>query len=442
MTYVTTDALTRDDLERIVINTIAALPRVRNVLLVHPDYSRHDFCSSLVPMIYGALCDRGLERLDTLNASGTHRRMTRDELEGKLGVSGSTHPKLGSLYNHEFDNPAALMEAGVIPADFVAEQTKGHLRVPLTVTVNRLVQSGYDAILAVSGTVPHEAIGYSGGTKIFFPGISGPEVIGLLHWAAVLIGIPEIIGTLNNAARDVVDFGTRMIFSLIEGTPIVSFDMVYSENERHEVIANGLFTGVGYDGFRGALREAAELSSRLHIVSVDHETKVAVQRIPEMYDEVWTAGKGSYKLQRPGVIAEGGEVILYAPHIQCFHSNPQMDAEIRQIGYHGRDYVVDYCHRNPGFNKNVASHVINVRGLGSLRGGKEEFPFQVTLATQIPEAECRAVGLGYRDPNSIRREDFEGEGKLWIDEGGQWLYSRSAGAVSSQHGALSEPAVR
>jgi lactate racemase len=436
MAYVTPQSLTRDDLQRIVAETVAALPRVGKVLLLHPDYSRHDFCPELAPLIYEELSAKGLERLDTLNAPGTHRPMSAAELEAKLGLAKSTHPKLGTQFNHEFDNPAALMEAGVIPADFVAEQTQGHLRVPLPVTVNRLITGGYDAVIAVSGTVPHEAIGYSGGTKIFFPGISGPEVIGLLHWAAVLIGIPEIIGTLDNPARDVVDYGTGMIFSLIEGTPIVSFNMVYSENERHEVVPLGLFTGVGMDGFRGALEQAAELSSLQHFVYVDRAYEVAVQRIPAMYDEIWTAGKGSYKLQRPGVMAQGGEVILYAPHIHCFHSKPEMDAEIRQIGYHGRDYVVEYCERNPEFNKNVASHVINVRGIGRMADGVEEFPFRVTLATQIPEEECRAAGLGYRDPRTLRREDFERAGSVWIEEGGQWLYSRKQGAMAAEPSTL------
>lgn len=422
--------LTRDDLRTIVAGAVGSLPLVRKVLLIHPDYSRHDFCSDLVPLIYDELCARGLETLDTLNAPGTHRPMSEAEIERKLGVSRSTHPKLGSLYNHEFDNPSALMEAGEIPADFVATQTQGHLNVPLKVTVNRQITAGYDAILAVSGTVPHEAIGYSGGTKLFFPGISGPEVIGLLHWAAVLIGIPRIIGTLDNAARDVVNYGAGMIFSLIKNTPVVSFDMVYSEDERHNVVPRGLFTAAGLEGFRGALERAADLSSRLHILYVDHEVNVAVQQIPEMYDEIWTAGKGSYKLQRPGVIAPGGEVILFAPHIHCFHSNPTMDAEIRAIGYHGRDHVVEYCLQNPEFSKNVASHVINVRGQGERIGGVEKFPFQVTLATRISEADCRAVGLGYRDPATLRRDDFEGPGKMWIAEGGQWLYSRRQSAAA------------
>ncbi|MFM7150062.1 MAG: lactate racemase domain-containing protein, partial [Gemmataceae bacterium] len=328
-------------------------------------------------------------------------------------------------HNHPFDRPEWLLQAGVLPESLVAAETEGQLRRDLPITVNRLVSADYDGIIALSGTLPHECLGYSGGTKILFPGISGPEVIGLLHWAAVLVGVPRIIGCLDNPARRVVDAGAREIFRLIGDRPILSLDMVYTEDEAHRAVPRGLFWGLGPAGFAEALREAAELSSRLHIRHLDAPLRVAVQHIPTRYDEVWTAGKGSYKLQKPGVMAPDGEVILFAPHIHAFHSHPAMDAAIRRIGYHGRDWVVDYCRRHPDFDRNIAAHVINVRGLGSLRDGVEHFPFRVTLASQIPERDCRSMGLGYRDPASIRREDFSGPGSLWIEEGGQWLYARS-----------------
>ena len=416
--------LTLSELQTVVENISALLPRVRRVLLIHPDYSRHDFSHLVSPMLYHALEMRGLERLDTLNAGGTHRAMSSEELRQKLGFGAEQFPKLGTMYNHEFDNPEQLVHVVDIEAGFVAQKTSGHLNAPMPVNINRLLFDAYDAVIALSGTVPHEAIGFSGGTKIFFPGISGQEVIALLHWAAVLMGIPQIIGTLNNPAREVVNEGAKHIFKRMGSTPVVSLDMVYTEDSAHRVEPRGLFAGTGFDGFQEALTGAAELSGLLHFVYLDQPMNTVVQHIPEMYDEIWTAGKGSYKLQKPGVIAEGGEIILFAPHIDCFHSNKQMDAEMRQIGYHGRDYVVEYCGGHPRFNKNVASHVINVRGLGKLVDGVETFPFQVTLATKLSEADCLAAGLGYRDPKTLRRQEFQAPGKLWIEEGGQWLYAR------------------
>ena len=47
------------------------------------------------------------------------------------------------------------------------------------------------------------------------------------------------------------------------------------------------------------------------------------------------------------------------------------------------------------------------------------------MATAIPEAVCRKINLGYRDPKSIRPEDFahrEEEGVLLVPEAGEMLY--------------------
>jgi nickel-dependent lactate racemase len=84
-----------------------------------------------------------------------------------------------------------------------------------------------------------------------------------------------------------------------------------------------------------------------------------------------------------------GEIVLFAPHIREFHCRPDMDAAIRAVGYHGRDYVRAYCEQHPSFNRNIAAHVINVRGLGEWKEGREAFDFRVTLASAIPREDCR-----------------------------------------------------
>lgn len=416
-----------DDEQLVVVieQALESCPAIKRALVIHPDYSRHDFSDRLFPLLYSALSRRGLEHLDTLNAGGTHRPMSESELLDKLGITRGGYPLVRYVTNHTFDDPSQLEPITTLTSDFISRMTAGNLAIDLHVDVNRMVLDPYDLIIAISGTVPHEALGYSGGTKIFFPGIAGPKVIGLLHWAAVIIGIPTIIGTVDNPAREIVNLGTKAIFEKIQPTPILSLNMVYTEDEHRHVRANGLFTGYNYQGFVEAHRLAAELSSQLHIRYLDEGKDCIVQQIPEMYDEVWTAGKGSYKLQRPGVLNPNAEIILYAPHIDCFHSNHAMDAAIRSIGYHGRDYVMQYCADNPQFDKAIAAHVINVRGLGSLENGVERFPFRVTLATQIPEVDCLAVGLGYRDPSTLTQKDFDKPNMLWIPDGGQWLYDRN-----------------
>ena len=412
--------LTNKQLEEIVKEGLKDFSSVKKVLIIHADYTRTDFTDKLIPLIYQELKNRGTKQVDSLNAGGTHRAMTEKEIRVKLGLSNKIN--FTHFYNHEYNNPQQLVTVGEIPASFVTEKTQGELFRSIPVVVNKLITEDYDLIIALSGTLPHESAGYAGGLKVFFPGISGPGVIGLLHWAAVLIGIPQIIGTIDNPAREVINEGSSYIFDQIKA-PTISFNMVFEEKE-HQVIPKGLYVGTGFDGFIEAYKHASRASSQLHVVYIDKPLNFAVQVIDKSYDEIWTAGKGSYKLQSPGVIAPGGEIIIYAPHINCFHSRPEMDLALRQIGYHCKDYVKKYLESNHEFSKNIAAHVINVRGIGryDMNSGKEDFDFKVTLATGISKEICELVGLGYRSPDSICQEDFIGSGKLWIQNGGKYLH--------------------
>ena len=412
--------LTDKQLEKIVKGSLKDFKAIKRVLLIHPDYTRTDFTDKLIPLIYQELKNKGIKQIDSLNAGGTHRPMTKEEIRSKLGLPSQIN--FDNYYNHEYNDPQQLVTVGEIPASFVEKKTKGELSQSISVVVNKLITEDYDLIVALSGTLPHEAAGYAGGLKVFFPGISGPEVIDLLHWAAVLIGIPRIIGTVDNPTREVINEGSSYIFDQIKA-PTISFNMVFKE-KGNQVIPKGLYTGVGFNGFFEAYKQAARASSQLHVIYIDEPLEFAVQVIDKSYDEIWTAGKGSYKLQSPGVIAKGGEIIIYAPHINCFHSRWKMNLALKQIGYHCKDYVKKYLKSNPDFSKNIAAHVINVRGTGSfdVNSGKEEFDFKVTLATGISKEICESVGLGYRDPDLIHREDFIRPGKLWIKNGGKYLY--------------------
>jgi len=371
--------LTNKQLEEIVKKSLKDFASVKKVLLIHPDYTRTDFTDKLIPLIYQELKNKGMTKVDSLNAGGTHRAMTEEEIRSKLGLTSQIN--FDNYYNHEYNDSQQLMTMEEISSSFVEERTNGELSQSIPVVVNKLITEDYDLIIALSGTLPHESAGYAGGLKVFFPGISGPGVIDLLHWAAVLIGIPRIIGTVDNPAREVINKGSSYIFDQIKA-PTISFNMVFEEKE-HRVIPKGLFVGEELDGFIEAYKQASRVSSQLHVVYLDKPLKVAVQVIDKSYDEIWTAGKGSYKLQSPGVMAKGGEIIIYAPHIDCFHSRLEMDLALKQIGYHCKDYVKKYLESDPEFSKNIAAHAINVRGAGSFdaNSGKEKFDFKVTLAT-------------------------------------------------------------
>jgi hypothetical protein len=140
-----------------------------------------------------------------------------------------------------------------------------------------------------------------------------------------------------------------------------------------------------------------------------------------MYDELWVGGKCMYKLEP--VVADGGELIIYGPHIR--EISVTHGQHIERIGYHVRDYFLGQWERFRHEPWGILAHSTHVRGIGGYADGVETPRVQVTLATQIPEDVCRRISLGYRDPNSIdvaaytNRED---EGILHVPKAGEMLY--------------------
>lgn len=394
-------SITDKDLEEFIESCLDKLEDAKKVLVIFPDYTRIDFTDKIAPLLAKRFLRAKGCRIDFLNSGGTHRKMSVKEIEKKLGFEKK--PDNISYHNHLFDDKNILVIIGYIPKSLVNKKTGGQLKIDIAVTANKLLFSDYYILIALSATVPHEAAGYSGGLKIFFPGVSGPEVIDLFHWAAVLVGLGSIIGTKDNNARDIINAGAKIIFDNIK-SKVYSFNMVNAENDS-SVSALGLYIDSGFESFINCYNKACALSEKVYIKYIDEPLLQVAQEIPGHYDEVWTAAKGSYKLQKAGVLAPGAEIIIYAPHIKTFHSNALMQKELYSLGYHCRDYVCSMLKDGLKVSRNAAAHVINVSGpgLSDPCSKKEEMAFKVSLATAIPKKVCLSVGLGYRDPKSIKK---------------------------------------
>ncbi|MCD6302844.1 MAG: hypothetical protein J7M15_04885, partial [Anaerolineae bacterium] len=94
-------------------------------------------------------------------------------------------------------------------------------------------------------------------------------------------------------------------------------------------------------------------------------------------------------------------------------------------GYHVRDYFLAEWERFKDYPWGVLAHATHVKGAGTYEGGVESPRIQVVLATGVPEERCRRVNLGYRDPASIRLEEWQGreaEGILVVPRAGEMLY--------------------
>jgi nickel-dependent lactate racemase len=84
------------------------------------------------------------------------------------------------------------------------------LSLDVDVQINAKIRN-YDTLLVLGPVFPHEVVGFSGGNKYFFPGISGPDLLNFFHWLGALITNVGIIGVKDTPVRRVVDRAATLI---------------------------------------------------------------------------------------------------------------------------------------------------------------------------------------------------------------------------------------
>lgn len=385
--------------------------RGKRVLVIVPDATR----TAPLPLLFRQLCRRlegSASAVDVLIALGTHPPMTREQIAKLLGLgpelTTSSFPKL-CVFNHAWDDPAQLTELGMLTREETGAISDGLLSLEVPVTINSHIRN-YDCLLVLGPVFPHEVVGFSGGNKYFFPGISGPDLLNFFHWLGALITNVGIIGVKSTPVRDVVNMAADMIQKEKRALTFV----VTSDGTAR---LHGLF----YNKPEKAWSDAADLSGTVHIKRMDKPFKTVLSCAPKMYDELWTAGKCMYKLEP--VVADGGELIIYAPHldeISLTHGENLM-----KVGYHCRDYFIKQWDKFKDYPWGVLAHSTHVRGSGTYENGVEKCRVQVTLASKVPESVCKSINLGYRDPATINLDDYAGredEGILLVWKAGEQLY--------------------
>ena len=382
----------------------------QRILVIIPDGTRSAPIPLMFKSLYAHLGDH-VSRLDYLIALGTHRPMTEVAIEKLVGVSKAerqkNYPK-SEVYNHAWDKPEQLKVVGEISSQTMRELTDGLVSVQTPIKLNKMIND-YDQLLICGPVFPHEVAGFSGGAKYLFPGIAGHEIIDSTHWLGALSTSYDTIGVKDTAVRRVLHEGAKFVTNK---QPVTSLKMVLKGNDLY-----GLYIGDLVQSWEAA----SDLSAELNIVYKDKPFKSVLSIPSTMYEDLWTAAKAMYKTEP--VIADGGEVIIYAPHLKevsLVHGE-----EIKSVGYHCRDYFLAQWDKFKDIHWTTLAHSTHVKGKGSYVNGIETPRIQVTLATQIPEDVCKLINLGYRNPVTIRVDDWrdkEGQGKLLVERAGEVLY--------------------
>ena len=401
--------LTEQQIEMIVAEGLGSLNlNDKRVLVIIPDATRTMPLPLFFRLIAQQLWPR-VKALDFLVALGTHPAMSDEALLQLVGLTAEEKAAQYAnvrLINHAWKDPGALTTIGTIPASEIEVISNGLLSQDVPVRLNKAILD-YDELLICGPVFPHEVVGFSGGNKYFFPGIAGADIIDFTHWLGALITSYDIIGTADTPVRRVIDRAASFI-------PVARHALCSVVT--HEGV-EGLFFGTPEE----AWRQAADLSAQVHVRYVERPYRQVLSVMPRMYDEIWVGAKGMYKMEP--VVADGGELIIYAPHIK--EISVVHGAVIKQVGYHVRDYFVKQWDKFKHLPWGVLAHSTHLRGVGTYQDGVERPRITVTLATGISREECEQVNLGYRDPASIDPDEWAARNEpdvLVVPRAGEYLY--------------------
>jgi len=280
-------------------------PRLRDavgardrVLILIDDATRATPAARVLPWVFQELQAAGVddERIEFLQAPGSHRPMTDAELREKLGDRYGRH----RVHEHRYLDRSTLH-------DF------GRTRDGTPVTANRLLAER-EFVLGVGSIVPHRIKGFSGGAKIAFPGVAGPEMMERNQWEASMHMSVTVMGVPENPMRLRMEEAARMA-----GLRYL-VNVVYDVERR---IA-GCFVGDIVAAHRAGCRRAREvygvhIPTRADIVLIDSHSADR---------DFWQSAKGLYAGDM--VVKTGGSLILVAPNPEGVASN---HANVLQIGY-------------------------------------------------------------------------------------------------------------
>ncbi len=407
----TIQMLTVEDVQQVLAQTFAPLSLTgKRVLVIIPDGTRTAPIPLLFRLLY-AQFGRQTARMDYLIALGTHQPMSAEAITKLVGVSEAEraeHYPNVQVYNHHWSDPSALRTIGVISPAEAERLTEGILSEEVPVTLNRMIFD-YDQLIICGPVFPHEVAGFSGGAKYLFPGIAGANIIDFSHWLGARVTNMATIGVKDTLTRRVISRAAEFVQQ-----PLLCIALVLKGEDLH-----GIYTGSYVEAFE----QAADLSAQLNIIFKPRPFRRVLSLPSTRYDDLWTAAKAMYKTEP--VIADGGEVIIYAPHLtEVSYTHGKL---IDQVGYHVRDYFLKQWERFQSIPGSILAHSTHVKGSGTYDGatGIETPRIQVTLATGISEERCRRINLGYADYSTIdpqQWENREDEGLLLVPHAGEMLY--------------------
>jgi nickel-dependent lactate racemase len=367
--------LSSSELRDFLSAALEKLGRRRKVLAVPPDQTRTASRAGELTRYAWEYYREGLSAV--LPALGTHKAMSAEQIAGMFG----TVPP-GLFHAHKWRDDVETI--GVVPREFIHEQSEGKLEYEWPAQVNRLISRGeFDLILSIGQVVPHEVIGMANYNKNILVGTGGPDSINRSHYLGAVYGMERIMGRADNPVRRVLNYADS---HFLADLPILYVLTVVSRNTSGATVVRGMFIGDDSECFHAA----AELSFRVNFTLLLNPIRKAVVYLdPHEFHSTWLGNKAIYRTRL--AMADDGELIILAPGVRDFGEDVRIDQLIRKYGYHGTEATIRMVKENADLaaDLSAAAHLIH---------GSSEGRFRVTWCPgHLTRDEVEGAGFAYAE---------------------------------------------
>ncbi|MEN8228835.1 MAG: nickel-dependent lactate racemase [Bacteroidota bacterium] len=248
-----------------------------SVVIMVDDRTRKTPQKRILPSVLDELNSAGVKnsQIKLIIATGTHRDMTKEEILERFGQEIVDRVV---IENHDCNNNLV---------------NKGVTRRGTRILVNRNALDA-DIRIAVGASLPHHPTGWSGGAKMFLPGVAGTETVNAMH----LLGATDAqLGKVMTPMREEMeDFATEVGLHFIVNVLL---------NEKDELVkaVSGHFIE--------AHREIVKWGMKLNGVEFQESADITISSTYPFDYDLTQADKGMFSAAR--ATKPGGEIILLSP---------------------------------------------------------------------------------------------------------------------------------
>jgi nickel-dependent lactate racemase len=207
------NVLLEEDVQSIIADgTPAKMFENKRILVLTPDATRTCPLPMMIRAIQKVLGTKAA-KLDFMVALGTHTPLPEKEVLKLYGLTTQQKQTRfpNSLFlNHRWDQPQTFRRIGYLSEEEIENVSQGHLREKVPIDINKIIYD-YDLVVILGPVFPHEVVGFSGGAKYLFPGISGGEFLHFFHWLGAVMTCRNIIGIKDTPVRQLINRAAEKI---------------------------------------------------------------------------------------------------------------------------------------------------------------------------------------------------------------------------------------